>query len=816
MTQASLVRPVAVEARPPRFVDRFLDWEDWLTLGLALGATFGVTVSLESAGWSRDMPALSLIGASALLFSLVVARSRLRGLLAWPLMALAGAAVTGWQTLALAGPGGIEARVDSVYFRFDRWFTLAFNGGISNDSLPFNTLVAGLTWLGVFVFGWALFRWHNAWLGLVPGGAALFLSLAFIDDAVPFAAYLYAGCGFLLLARANLTAKIERWRAEGVDYPPLISLTFLHFTAWVGVLLLAASWIAPAGPFPAPAPVESFVQRFDSITAAFVRLAGPLHVKKVIPVHDYTGVLPFQGSIELGERELLTVTVDDPNLEGPIILRGATYGEYASGGWTAGPREEAEVSRPLVPIDGSEEGRFVPITVTVDAKSVVGSVLFTPGQPIDASVPAEARLSPRSVSEFAVSARPSVDDDTLLQTFVPADWYGLYVVRDGDGSPQAVGAVRWGGAPDVAVLAPRERLKQGETYSTLGFISDVDPEALRAAGRQGPPAYPAYASDYPEWVETYYTALPDEVPDRVRALARQLAGDIDNPYDQAKAIESYLRQFPIGFDIGDTPPGRDAVDYFLFEARAGYFDYHASAMVVLLRSLGVPSRLAVGFVVDEADIDRETGAYTVRDEDAYAWVEVYFPGYGWVEFNPSPDLPPDLRPRDRSDDIVVPPIDPENIPGLPVGIGGQFPITDPGIAGGPVAESGGSGPGTMLWVTLGVLGGLAVVASTGAFAWRRAFAGLSYPKEVWEKTVLLRSWAGLPPEPGQTPSAFAKGVARRFWEVDDVEMLGEVYSRSRFGGRPESYEERERLAGVWRRLRGSLALDVVRRLWRRS
>ena len=96
------------------------------------------------------------------------------------------------------------------------------------------------------------------------------------------------------------------------------------------------------------------------------------------------------------------------------------------------------------------------------------------------------------------------------------------------------------------------------------------------------------------------------------------------------AIESYLRAFPIDYAIGDTPPGRDAVDYFLFEAKAGYFDYHASAMVVLLRSLGVPARLAAGFVVDRQDFDGEADAYVVQDQDVYAWAEVYFPGKGWL------------------------------------------------------------------------------------------------------------------------------------------------------------------------------------------
>ena len=96
------------------------------------------------------------------------------------------------------------------------------------------------------------------------------------------------------------------------SYPPLISLTFLHFSFWALLVLMAAAWIAPVGPFTTPAVVDSLSERFEGLGVDFVRLAGPLRSSKVVPVHDYTGVLPFQGSIDLGERELLSVKVRRP------------------------------------------------------------------------------------------------------------------------------------------------------------------------------------------------------------------------------------------------------------------------------------------------------------------------------------------------------------------------------------------------------------------------------------------------------------------------------------------------------------------------
>ena len=820
--------PIAAPAPPAeqtalrRLASRFLDWEDWLTFVLAAGVVLGVSISLEDSGWSGDMPELTQVGLLALLAALLLARSPLHMLLAWPAAVLAGAGVTAWQTLEAVGPGGLVARIDAVYFRFERWFHLAFTGGISEDSLPFNTLVVGLTWLGVFLSGWSIYRWHNAWLGLIPGGVALFMNMLFIDDTLPLEVFLYVMCGFLLVMRANLMSQMRRWRADGVSYPPLISFSFLHYTAWAGLFLMASSWIAPVGPFTTPRLVDSLSERFAGIGVHFARLAGPLHVHKIVPVHDYSAILPFRGSIDLGERELLSVKVRDPFLKGPIVLRGAVYEDYASGGWKAGSRREVDVPSPIVRLDTLDEagagGRIVAITVTVEAESVVGTVLFTPGQPLSAGVAARAKLTLGSTTEFHTGigwpgsrldlprdGGVSLSDDEVLES-VPAGWAGLYVRRGDNDVVEAVGAVPAGEVPDVLVLSPREALDEGESYGVLGLVREVSPDELRAARSFG----------YPQWVGEHYLGLP-AMPDRVAALALQVAGAERTPYDKAKAIETYLRDFPVDYGIGDTPPGQDTVDFFLFDAKAGYFDYHASAMVVLLRSLGVPARLAAGFVVDNRDFEKDADAYVVKDRDAYAWAEVYFPGHGWVEFNPSPDRPAVLRPTRTGGDIVVPPVDLNDILDLPVPTGGVFPSEPPdltGQTGGPAA--GGSGPGYAPWIALGVAGFLAALAGSAALGWRRGVAGLPYAQQLWDKTVRLASWAGHPPQPGQTPAAFARALGARFRSLRDLDLLAQAYGRSRFGHRDAlEPEEEQRLARAWAKLRGTLAWAAVRRLWRR-
>ncbi len=163
---------------------------------------------------------------------------------------------------------------------------------------------------------------------------------------------------------------------------------------------------------------------------------------------------------------------------------------------------------------------------------------------------------------------------------------------------------------------------EAESYVAESFVSVASVEELRSAG-----------DDYPGWLAQRYLALPDSLPDRVLALARDLTATEPTPYDRVQAIEDYLRGYEYSLAIGQPPRGRDVVDYFLFDLRKGFCDYYATAMAVLVRAAGVPARIAVGYT--GGTFDRATARFLVYDSNAHSWVEVYFPGYGWAAFEPT-------------------------------------------------------------------------------------------------------------------------------------------------------------------------------------
>ncbi len=138
---------------------------------------------------------------------------------------------------------------------------------------------------------------------------------------------------------------------------------------------------------------------------------------------------------------------------------------------------------------------------------------------------------------------------------------------------------------------------------------------------------------YPEPLRAAYLQLPTLDP-RITALAKTVTARALNPYDKARAVESYLRNnYGYTLDLSGTPP-RDPLAYFLFQKRAGHCEYFAAAMTVMMRSVGVPARYVNGFLAGE--YNDLGGDYIVRASDAHSWVEVFFPGHGWITFDPTP------------------------------------------------------------------------------------------------------------------------------------------------------------------------------------
>jgi transglutaminase-like putative cysteine protease len=195
-------------------------------------------------------------------------------------------------------------------------------------------------------------------------------------------------------------------------------------------------------------------------------------------------------------------------------------------------------------------------------------------------------------------------------------------------------------------------IRPGEQYDVRSAIDDMTVKMLKDAG-----------TDYPQWVVDDYLELPADITPRTKELAKNIASGLSNPYDIVNAVTEYLRtNIQYDLSISKPPSNQERIDWFLFDYKKGFCNYYASAEVILLRSLGIPARLAVGFAQGEQeatstqqlpagiskDINRaqisEISTYVVRQRDAHAWPEVFFPEIGWVNFEPTVSQSPLSRP----------------------------------------------------------------------------------------------------------------------------------------------------------------------------
>lgn len=187
---------------------------------------------------------------------------------------------------------------------------------------------------------------------------------------------------------------------------------------------------------------------------------------------------------------------------------------------------------------------------------------------------------------------------------------------------------------DSGIVEPEFRSENSlyEAFEISYDYPDFSPDQLRNA-----------TGDDPEMVQFYYLQLPDTLPERVNDLAEQITAGEETRYDQVYAIENYFSENDFTYETTNVPiPGehQDYVDQFLFDTQAGYCDNFSTSMIVLLRSLDIPARWVKGFtggeVIENLSTDSEYRyLYEITNNNAHSWVEVYFPGIGWVPFEPT-------------------------------------------------------------------------------------------------------------------------------------------------------------------------------------
>jgi transglutaminase-like putative cysteine protease len=570
---------------------------DLFALVVSIALLLMPALSLAAAGWPLDMRTIIPVSIFSILFGFLLARSQYNELLALIMSGIYGTA-TVLFIAALNEPGNLGEGAVSVFTRLIRWSTDALSGGINQDELVFTLLVSVLFWFLGYNIAWHLFRVDRVWRVILPPGVILAANSVYYTGKANLEIYLVLFCvlSLLLVVRSNLDARAWDWYVNGMRAPRGLRAQFYRVGIVLAIVAVLAAWVIPSRDiqerlnrfqeFMQSDPLQQLGELWSRLFSS-VEAAGPTTA-------DYYGgdSLQLGGAIKLGEQVVFLVNAPPGRR---YYWRSRVFDTYENGRWSPGARTRLTVEQS-------------PLNITLES-DVMG-----------------ARDAVQQQFTFALnSSRLIYAAPQPYRVDLPTRTDLLYTPDD---------TTRAG--MNVSVIRPLKVMERGESYTVTSLMSNAGAPQLRSA-----------ASTYPAWLTRIYLQMPSTVSERTVQLAQaivQQAG-ATTPYDKAKAIESWLRSNIVyNESIPQPPRNQDPVDWVLFDLKQGYCNYYASAMVVMLRSMGIPARMAAGF--SQGTFDPTQNAFVVQERDAHTWVEVYFPGYGWIEFEPTAAQ----APLNRADD----------------------------------------------------------------------------------------------------------------------------------------------------------------------
>jgi transglutaminase-like putative cysteine protease len=730
--------------------------EGWTTVILLLVMFLCVAWSIQMASWTAE--GLSVLQGIVLLggvTGIVLAKSRLPNQMSHLLGGLSGLT---WGTYltsqALSDAESWKVAVVELNSRLTTWIYRLIYGGTSGDDAIFVLFLCFLLWLLAYFCAWAVFRWHRVWWAVIVCALALLANVYYAPRNLGVFLFAYLFCSLLLVVRFNVFVHEQEWEASRVGYSSDVIWSFSQAGLALTAILLVLSWLTPTALASKPLnPVwERMGEPWRRVQNQWNRVFFNLNYGNE-PAFSYFGrAMRFGGPVNLSDTPLFEVKATTGR-----YWRAMVFHEYTGNGWINTDVNTVLVEEDEAPLTtmGYELRREVTQTVTLLQNTGPDGLLVAAGQPVRAGLPIRAVVDP-------LPSEAGVDEQSPVE---------------------------------ISILYATRPLARAETYQVVSSLTKADVESLREAG-----------TEVPEWVMERYLQLPDSLPQRIRDLAVQVTWGRETPYEKVEALERFLRTFRYDETIQAPPAEADGVAYFLFDVKAGYCDYYASSLVVMARSLGIPARYVRGYSQGQY----EDGVYHVRELNGHAWPEVYFAGYGWVEFEPTAAQPVIERPNPQDESSSdtdrsrpSPMRDPFSFGDI-MPDDADEPLYDPSLS---AAQTGVEWREVIAFLLLGVAAGLLGVIvllhrpsgelSLAELLLGRPIPGQQQPLSLaeWAYTGLLslsRRLFGLVPRPHQTPFEFAARVGHAVPSgAEPVDQIASAYVQERFSPRAAAGEEGE-------------------------
>ncbi len=731
----------------------------WVTLTVFGTLVSVLMYSLDAASWvPNDAPLVSsfLLGIG---FGWLLASSRYGGAfslfyalliaLAIPVQAV-GNIIPPLGKILTTPPGDLvnDLNLHAVEFslRVSGWLDAMRAGDNIKDTGLFLLLLGVILALCGIWLMWTMIRQRRILNGLLP--IALLFAMNVHLSRQPLSNYMvFLFCALLLIARSSFNRQHEDWQRRRVDYPEQLGVEWGGSAFALALAIVLVARLAPL--FGTPEGWRAISDWMDRYHEQTSDTASRL----------FSGVKPPPPAPDAKPN----IYVNTPNLGeiGAPISQG-----YETIMWvrTSDPAPVPENIAMNLP--------EVIMRTHYWRNGIYGAYNGHGWEP--------ARLTEKISGQTELPEQPSPGRYFLRQEFDLEARHGgaLFSVNDPIQTD--------GGVSLHPSQVDQSKILEGKIskYQVISEATKVSANELAGASTQ-----------YPAEIRAVYLQLPDTLPERVRTLTKRLVSGKNDPYHKAIAVQNYLREnFEYDLGVKQVPAKSDVVDYFLFESQRGFCSHYASAMAVMLRTVGVPARVVSGYAMGDYNLPR--AAYQVPESAAHAWVEVYFPEYGWVEFEPTVSRSP----------IVYAEETPNN---------SQAPA--------PVAPIGGTkGEAAQYLVGLVLVAGLVLLSMPflllRMFSTTRQAPVIAIPV-LYRRMRRVLAWAGLRAAPSMTPDeylAFTSGRLQGYERINQaLRQVTSLYRETTYSAHSPDETRVRRASNAWQQAIREWLTLWLRAFWQR-
>jgi transglutaminase-like putative cysteine protease len=748
--------------------------EGWFSLILLTIVVYSTIWSVQAVNWVDHLNVLTLTTLLGLIAGVVAAKQyRIPRLVIHVVALLLALLIAFWQTAGAFDGGNTAQLVHGMH----QWFVSVINGGTGEDDSIFLFFITLLGFLLAYSSAWLVYRTRSPWLMIVANAVVLLINLSNVEAGYIVFLVVFLMASLLLLLRMNLFESIRRWRRQGLRFSDDLGWDVMQAGALISIAILVFSWFLPWG-----YTNDAASQVWNANANPWVQLEDTWN--RVISLSggnipnnhgNFRDTLVLAGNPNLNHDVVFKVQSKDPTQ----YLESLNYDTYDGRGWSNSPT----------------------FGLPLQTNAVVASestVVHTVAQQINVvNPPGEQNPYLLGASQIASVNLPS----TVLGS------------KNSDSL--------------VAILARNGKLTAGQHYTVTSYVSSADVTSLRSIPM--PAASPHFSDSFDgQYPLTYYNPqilaanlqLSKDLDPNIALTAQRITAGAPTMYDKVIALETYLRT-NYSYDVNiRLPAGQEGVSWFLFRSgNKGFCNYFSTAMAVMARTLGIPARVAVGYT--NGQLDSKTHQHIIYGTDAHSWTQVYFAGYGWINFEPSAGFSPFVRPTPNQFLPGTSNIVPTGGVNPNIGKNRKSPKNEAGdISGSTSTQTQGQFEaqlGQRASIALGTVV-LLILFSLLLFSiwWRRLFRNYSVSAQIYGRICLLANWAGIPLQYSQTPHEYIQSITvAALDEAPTLQRFEDIYVRELWAS-PDSTEhprntgEIRELPSLWQRLQPRLFLYVVK------